>query len=266
MVSLLDMNSSWKTVLIATGFNLLFEYSMRGVNNLLVQRALPLILFTAYFTLYTMLEDLIVRFRLKDYHLMVTAFFFGTVYQFLVSGAAILPPMRLGVNWTSLLFVVIVWWGVLQSVITFYIANRLAPRDWNHRRLSKAGWATALFLNGLVVMLFQLSGAIPKATASQIAVMGVIVFISALIFRRILPGENERSSPMPFKRSIALDFLSALTAVLFFICAVFLTFDPIKANTSNVNATATTIVIRWTIILAFIVLVYRLYSKRPIPV
>lgn len=260
------MNSSWRTVLIATGFNLLFEYSMRGVNNLSVQRALPLILFTAYFTLYTMLEDLIVRFRLKDYHLMVAAFFFGTAYQFLISGAAILPPTRLGVNWTSLLFVVIVWWGVLQSIITFYVANRLAPRDWNHRKLSKIGWATALVLNGLVILLFQLSGAIPKATASQLVVMVIIMCISVLIFRRIIPGENERPSLTHFNRSILLDFLSALTVAIFFICAVFLTFDPVKVNTSNVNATATMIVVRWTISLAVILLVYRLYSKRPIPV
>lgn len=260
------MDSSWRTILIATWFNLLFEYSMRGINNLLVQPLLPIVLVTVYFTLFTMLEDLIVRFRLRDYHLMVAALFFGTAYQFLVSGTAILPPMMLGVNWGHLLFVVVIWWGILQSIMTFYIANRLAPRDWNHRKLSKVGWATALFFNGLMVLLFQLSRAIPRATISQIIIMGIIMTSSALVFRRTLPSENEHASPISFNQSVLLDILSALTMVIFFICAVFLTFDPIKAYTSNVNATSTAIVVRWTTILALIVLVYRFYSKRPISV
>ena len=55
------MGCPWRTVLVATGFNLLFEYSMRGIN--------------------------------------------------------------------TLLSVVVVWWGGLQSVMTFYVANRIAPRD-----------------------------------------------------------------------------------------------------------------------------------------
>lgn len=98
------MNRSWKTVLAATAFNLLFEYSMRGVNNLLTQPILPFILFTVHFSLYTMLGDLILRFRLRDYNLMVVVFFFSTAYQFLVSGSALLQPWVLGVNWANLFF------------------------------------------------------------------------------------------------------------------------------------------------------------------
>jgi hypothetical protein len=260
-----SVNNSWKTVLVATAFNLLFEYSIRGINNLLVQPVLPFILFTVYFTLFTMLNELITRYRLRDYHLILASFFFGTAYQFLVSGAALLPPLTLGVNWISLLFVVAVWWGILQSVITFYISNRICPRDWNHE-LSKAGWVAALLINCLMVLLFQASGAIPRANMLQITLMVSIMIISALAFKATLPNRIQRSSSAIFNRSSALDFLSALTVIIFFVCAVFLTFDSVRANTSNVNATSTSIVIGWTTILAFIVLAYRLYYKKPISV
>ncbi|MBX5320920.1 MAG: hypothetical protein QHH12_05315 [Candidatus Bathyarchaeota archaeon] len=258
------MNRSWKTVSAATAFNMLFEYSMRGVNNLAVQPLLPFVLFAVYFSLYTMLEDLIAKYRLKDYHLLMAAFFFGTAYQFLVSGSALLQPSFLDVDWTSLLFVVVVWWGNLQSIVTFYFANRIAPRDWNHR-LSKKGWATALAVNCLMVLLFQLSGAIPKPTIPQLTIMLSIMALATVLFKAALPKGFPNSSPA-FQHSRFIDFFAASTVGIFLFCATFLTFAPVKAKTSNVNATATAIVTIWTIILASAVLAYRTCTKRPIPV
>ena len=258
------VNRSWQTVLAATGFNLLFEYSMRGVNNLPRQPILPFILFGTYFSLFTMINDLIARLRLKDYHLIALAFFFGTAYQFLVSGAALLQPEALGVNWTSMLFVIVVWWGIVQSMVTFYFATRLAPRDWN-RRLSRTGWIIALAINGFMISLFQRSTAIPKANSLQVAVMLVIMAIAAALFRTLLP-KNPQDSSSVFVRSRLMDTVSALTVAVFFFSATFLTFDPIRAKTSNVNATATVVVTAWTIILALIVVGYRLSVKRSIAV
>ncbi|MEM3641898.1 MAG: hypothetical protein QXH37_08270 [Candidatus Bathyarchaeia archaeon] len=259
------MKGSWGTVLVATAFNLLFEYSMRGVNNFLVQPVLPFILFTIYFTLYTMLDDMIARYRLRDIHLMVIAFFHGTAYQFLVSGTALLPPLILGVNWLNLLFVIMVWWGVLQSVVTFYIANRIAPRDWTHK-LSKKGWVVALSLNALMILMFQSSGVIPKVNIVQIFWMVVIMTGSAAMLKAMISKAKGRDHHMLFNRSLVLDVLCILTASIFLFCAFFLTFDPIKINTSNVNATSTAIVVRWSIILALALLGYRLLSKKSISV
>ncbi len=258
------MNRSWKTVLVATAFNMFFEYSMRGVNNLAVQPVLPFVLFAVYFSLYAMLEDLIAKYRLKDYHLLMAAFFFGTAYQFLVSGSALLQPSFLGVNWANLLFVVVVWWGNLQSIVTFYFANRIAPRDWNHR-LSRKGWVAALTVNCLMVLLFQLSGKIPKPTIPQLAIMLSIMVLAAALFKAALPKSIPNSSPA-FQRSRFMDFSAALTVGVFLFCATFLTFDPVRAKTSNVNATATAVVTIWTIILALAVFAYRTCTKKPIPV
>lgn len=55
-----------------------------------------------------------------------------------------------------------------------------------------------------------------------------------------------------------------MRVAFFLICAVLSTFDPVKANTSNVNATSTTIVVRWAIVSALAILIYRLYSEESI--
>lgn len=212
-----------------------------------------------------MLNDLISRFKLRDYHLMVLAFFFGTFYQFFASGAALLPPLFLGVNWQSILFVVIVWWGVTQSVMTFYIANRVAPRDWNWR-LPKSGWRVALALNALMMLVFQSSPAVPQANKQQGLVLIVIMAAAAILFKTLIPDAKKREIPTDFHPSRALDALSTTTIAVFLVCAAFLTFDPAVLTTSLVNVTATRIVISWTIILALAALAYRLFSRRSISV
>jgi len=263
MIGGVDM---WEIALIATAFNLLFEYSMRGINSFRVQPVLPLVLFTTYFTLFSVLEDLILRYRLKDYHLIVMAFSYGAVYQSLVSGAAFIPPLIFGINWGGVLFVILVWWGAVQNVMTFYIANRIAPRNWNRRGLSKMGWAAMLLLNGLMVLLFQLSGVIPKGSSLGMAVMALILIVGVVGFWRILPNKEERSLTPEFRRDRVMDYLSIITVIIFLVCAVFFTFDPTKHGASRVNWTATRVVVGWTIILALTMLTHRLYSRKPISV
>jgi hypothetical protein len=238
---------------------------MRGVNDLLRQPLLLPVLFTVYFTLFAMINDLIARYKLRDYHLMVLAFFFGSFYQFFASGAALLPPLFLGVNWQSIIFVVVVWWGGAQSVLTFYVANRVAPRNWN-QRLSKKGWAGALVLNALMMVVFQRSGAIPRVDAQQIIVLVAIMTFAAIVFGLILHSREKRAVPAESHRSIVLDALAAITVGVFLVCALFLTFDSTVLTTSHVNATAVFVVTRWTLILVFALLVYRLVSRRSISV
>jgi len=256
----------WKRILAATAFNLLFEYSMRGANNLRVQPILPLILFTTYFSLFGMIEDLIARYRLKDYHLMVMVFSFGIIYQCFVSGAAFSPPLFLGINWRSVFFVILVWWGALQTVMTFYLANRIMPRDWSRQPLSKMTWVALLSLNTSMILLFQLSGRIPRGTVMGVVMMLLVFLLSVALFLKIIPRSQERQTVPEFKRIRVMNYLTGLSVLIFIICAVFLTFDPTQYVASNVNRTATSVVVSWSILSALIMLGYRLHSKKPIPV
>ena len=119
--------SHWKIVFAAVSFNLLFEYSMRGVNNLVADPLLLLFLFLVYFPYFTILEDFITKYRLKDHNIVIAGFFFGTAFTLFVPATQFVEPQALGINWTAFLFVNIFWWGTIQGVLTFYIATRLFP-------------------------------------------------------------------------------------------------------------------------------------------
>ncbi len=251
---------------IATGFNLLFEYSLRGLNNLTRQPALPLVLLVAYASLFVMQDDLIRRWRLKDYHLVVLAFTYGTVYQCLVSGAAFVEPSAFGLNWGTLLFTVVVWWGLLQSILTFYIANRVTPRDWQVNPLPWYGWAVALAVNVGVIFLFQRSDLIPTGTPVGYLMMLIVACAAGWLIARMRPWPSDEP-PAEFQPRSLLDMVGTLSVVLFAFSAVFLRGGEVVAREASiVNAQAENIIVAWTIVAGVCIVASRLFGGRPIPV
>lgn len=257
------MTNRWKIILIATAFNVLFEYSLRGINNLKVQPVLPFVLIATYFTLFTMIEDLIVRYKLKAYQLMILSFFYGTIYLAYISGLAFIKPSFLGIAWLPLIYVNVVWWGALQAVLTFYFANRICVRDWNHPRLSQKGWIICVGVNFFSIYLFQKSGVIPAGTPIGKLTMLTILIITLVAFTATL---TKKTTIRRFQNSKLLNFLSLLTVLLFIFSAIFLTHDPILAATSNVNALSLKIISVYTLVVSVILLGYRFITKKEISV
>ena len=259
------MNNRWKIIVIATAFNLLFEYSLRGINNLKTQPSLPFILFPIYFTLFIMLEDLIVRYKLKAYQLMIISFFYGTIYLAYTSGIVFIKPNWMGISLIPLLYVNIVWWGALQAVLTFYLANLLSPRDWNHSRMSMFGWTVCIIINILAILVFQKSGLIPTGSPTGRFTIFIIILISLglsiLTIRRSL---KEKINSFITNRFLTI--LSFSTVILFLFSAIFLIHDPIKSNTSNVNAQSLRIITFYTTFVALSLLTYRVITKKEISV
>ncbi len=265
------ISSRWKIVLFATLFNLLWEYSIRGTTDLLVHPRLPLFLFLTYFPYLAMVEDLIGRYRLKDYHVMVVALFFGLAWQLMGPSVVFVPPLILGINWSGLLFVNLIWWCPIQTVMAFYIGNRLTPReDWGHPLLSRAGWGLALFIFILITLLFRFYVPdFPPITLHQVVIMIALVIATALVFRKILPSlEEGSSSTTVFEKSRVMDYLSAFTTIFFFFSAVFLTSNPslVYVTHLNLNRTAFRAVMVGSTIIVLSMLTHRLSSREPIPV
>ncbi|MBS7608831.1 hypothetical protein KEJ52_06560 [Candidatus Bathyarchaeota archaeon] len=261
--------SRWKTVLAAVGFNLLFEYSMRGINNLAVRPLLPFFLFLVYFPYFALLEDLIARHRLKDYNVAIAGFFFGTAFTLFVPATQFVEPQLFGVNWTALLFVNIFWWAILQGVLTFYIATRLFPRDWNHKPFSKGQKTTLVLMLIFVGLLCRISiqsnvPAVLQIRPEAYVTITVLLIVTAFIFKKTVPKQE---TPISIRtREKVIDLVAVATMVVFAFCAVFLTRDPIHINVHEVNATAVRVVTAWTILADLIVLGHRIYTRRPIPV
>ncbi len=257
--------SRWRLILVAVIFNLLFEYSMRGVNDLLAHPVLFLFLFGVYFAYFTMLEDLIARYRLGDYHLISLGFFFGLVAGLILPSGFFTPPLFLGVNWGNMLFINLVWWGILQGVLTFYIANRVAPRDWNHQLLSKKGWCISLLLLVSILLLFRLKA----VNMPRVSLSGFLTIISLSIFLFLVlkkEFEKKRKEYLIFKPSRFMDLTATSTILVFTYSALFLTHNQIMLSIHRVNMPAVRLVSIWSIIVATMVTTYRLYRRKPIPI
>lgn len=258
----------WKIVFTAVGFNLLFEYSMRGVNNLAVRPMLPFFLFLVYFPYFALLEDLITKHRLKDYNVLITGFFFGTAFTIFVPATQFVEPQAFGINWAALFFVNFFWWGMTQGVLTFYMATRLFPRNWNHKQLStlqKAALLSMLILGGLLFRIgIQLN--VPQAPQIRLEAyiaIAVICTLTAIIFRKAI---LKQAMPPTQQRERVIDIISALTVGIFTFSALFLTQDPTQINIHSVNTTAVRTVTTWTIISTLIMIAYRALKRRPIQV
>jgi hypothetical protein len=252
------------TILVATLFNLLFEFSLRGLQTILARPFLSLLLFVAYFSFFTMLEDLIVRFRLRDFNVAIAAFFFGTIYVALVSGAAFTPPRFAGLNWGAVLYITLAWWAVLQSVFTFYVANRVAPRDWNHRLLPRLGWIALIAVNVLIIGIFQANRQTPPGDTPGFLAILLLLLASAGAFVRLLARAQRQDAAPEFRRDRLLDLLALVTVGVFVVGALTNRNQTLEAAATD-NPTGRLVLI-WTLVLAIVVVIYRLLSRRPIPV
>jgi len=65
----------------------------------------------------------------------------------------------------------------IQTVMTMYIANRLAPRRWDRKLLSLQARISVLLLNAFAVIVFQNSG-IPKGTLPGKLTMLIILILT----------------------------------------------------------------------------------------
>jgi hypothetical protein len=256
-------NTQWGIVLTATLFNVLFEYSLRGINNIAANPGLPIILFLIYLTLFLVVEDMIVQFKLKDYQLIILAFFYGTIYDAFTSGILFFNPQAFGIAWNHWFNVNFFWWGFIQALLTFYIANRVSKRNWNHPKLSRKALNTAIMINIGMVLLFQLSGAIPKGQPIAYLTILIILFVAKIVFFGTI---KHNAVPIPFQPSKFLDVLSILTVLVFLFTAIFLTHDPVISYTSAVNATSLKVIGLWTLIVTASLIGYRIKTKKSIPV
>ena len=98
-------NNRWKIILIASFFNLSFEYAFRGYSEFISKPLLVLFLLGTYFAFYTILEDLILRYKLNNFQLIVAMWPLGLIPMGLGTGVIFYQPQFLGINWINLLFI-----------------------------------------------------------------------------------------------------------------------------------------------------------------
>lgn len=257
----MKIGNRWKLVLLATFFNLSFEYAFRGYTEFLTRPFQPLFLFGAYFAFYTILEDLIVRFKLTNYQLVLAIWPLGLIPMALGTGVLFHQPLFFGINWVNLFFIELLWWGILQAILTFYFANRIVPRDWNHPRMGKLEWLLALgYVAGGFGFIRMVRPPVAPGTPIGYFMFTLLLIVPVIILYFDLKKDRQRSrKSWKFEKSKVLDVLSFGTLVLFLFLGTYFgghqTFD--TASSALINPTARLLINRWTFIYSAVFLLHR---------
>jgi hypothetical protein len=256
-------------ILYCALFNLLFEYSARGIWEFTQRPLLVLALFGIYLTYFAMLEDLIVRFRLKNVELFLVAFVYGLFPIGFLTRNLFNPGiyggiMLVGVNLGTLVVVGVLAWGVMQGMITFYLANRLSPRDWDHARMGKVGWGLALIYQVGAMIKAHYNPNAPRGTLPGYLVFGLLVIVSASLLIRSL--KTPRPPIRSFEPSRIMDFLAFGSVLLFLILGTFLASGPVIVTSQPLNLVAVTIENVWVILSGVVFFLYRWWKRSDVPV
>lgn len=241
-------------------FNLLFEYSARGLGEFANRPLFVLILFGIYFTYFAMLEDLIVRFKLTNCQIFIIAFLYGLFPTAFLTGNLFNQNIYWGVvvggiNLGTLLIIGILAWGVMQGMITLYFANRLVKRDWNHPRMGKVGWS-AVILYQIIVMLLALRNPVtPRGTVLGYSVFALITIVGAILF--IMSLKSTRGQIRSFQSSKVMDFLAFGSVILFLILGTFFVSESKVVTSQPLNQLAVMLENFWAIFCGVVFFLYR---------
>ncbi|MBP6994276.1 hypothetical protein KBB12_03475 [Candidatus Woesebacteria bacterium] len=245
--------------LLAAIFNLFFEYSLRGVNSFVANPFRSVFLFLVYFLWFVLVEDLIRKYKPNDWKAMLIPYFgIGTIYSlfFIPIKAYFTPPFVLGVNVGLFVWCTLFWWTLLQTTMTLYFANRLAPRNSFEPLLSKKSRLIVLGLWLFVGLLFRLKISYPPMSAMTYLTVFVVAGVAAYLFFKT---KSTQSTPSP---SRFMDVLTGST-VVFFLIAAFVFSKSGMTDYHPINVDALGPVVVWTTVSGAIMLAYRLIRKKP---
>ena len=283
--------SRWKTILMCTGLNFLFEYAVRGISNFFAVPWLNIGIIGTYFAYFTILEELIVRYKLKDYQLLLWGFFLGIFAMAFTGGQMfnIRPGFEVfyvfGINYLDFIFVNFIWWSLFQTVITFYFAYRVSVRDWEKPKLGKLGWALAILLYTLMLFFFQLGRygiyrnfgfildffqvtnyIVFGTLEGYISMLIFVIIFGFLSFRELKKNEENEVSVAEFEPSKFIDVILIITIAVSIICAFFIGSVSSWSGASLINRVGSAIIVIWAIIFGIIIVIYRFITKKPISV
>jgi len=260
----MKLNTSWKIVIIASFFNVLAEYSLRGVNNLVVNQTLLIAIFLNYFFYFACLEYLITRYKLHDITIGWVALFFGLLWQGFGPSVVYIAPQFLSVNWINLVFVNFVWWVPVQTILALYIAKRLVSRDQNEIFLSESKFKRMFILFCMVTLSFSIFlpffPIAPLGRLIMIALAAAVGLNAKKLIRETLKNHQNISS------SRFLDFITVFLIVFFIYSSIVLTKEPLFKHTSFMNMDAIRIGFRIHGGIAVILYMYRFGFQKQIPV
>lgn len=252
------MDSKYKIVLGCTVFNLLLEYWAHGIEYFLETWHATLMLFLLYLTYFSMLEDLVIRHRLRDYQVLNVGFIFGLLHETLNTGSVFGNQAFFGVDLTLLLLINIGWWGFLQSVLAMYFANRFSARDWTHSKMGKVGWILSIGFNAFVLVTASLDPNHPKGGFSGYVTALTVGCLAVLLFWKTLRPRDA----MPFNKSKLVDIIVAAQMILCAMIGTFLGFGNYEIGGFPRHEFVVVLLILWTLSSGLVLLIFRTLRRK----
>ena len=219
-------------------------------------------LFLLYLTYFSMLEDLIIRYRLRDYQVLNVGFIFGLLHETLNTGSVFGNQAFFGLDLTLLLLINIGWWGFLQSVLAMYFANRLSARDWTHSKMRKLGWILSITFNVFVLVAASLDPNHPKGGFSGYVTALTVDFLAVLLLWKTLRHKDI----MPFNRSKLVDIVVVAQVILCVIIGTFRGFGNYAIAGFPNHGFVVILLILWTLSSGLVLLIFRVFTRESISV
>ena len=208
-----------KRILICVIYNLILEFWVHSIIGFL-NPVLTISLLLLYLSYFSMLEDLVVRYKLRDHHVLLIGFIFGLFHEIFTTGSVFSEPNFLGINIIILFLANIFWWGILQSVFGLYFANTIVERNEVDRKMGPIGWILALAFNLLLFLGRILEGTLPPGSVFgyiiSLIILGVAVFLFIII--------KKPEAALEIEHIKFIDILLKVQIVICLIMGIFLIF------------------------------------------
>jgi len=263
------MPNHFKLLFYCALFNLLFEYSARGIKQFIHRPLFVLALLGIYVTYFAMLEDLMVRFKLTNYQVFLAAFLYGlfptafltgNLFNRNIYGGIIIA----GVNVGTAIVIGILAWGVIQGMVTLYLANRLSPRDWGRPRMGGIGWALAVGYQLVVMFVARSNPQTPRGDLLGYLVFAILEIGAAILLFKSM--KSSRPQIRPFQPSKVMDLLAFGSVILFLLLGTLFAFGPTIVTSQPLNVLAVTIENIWVFLCGIVFFVYRFWKGSDVTV
>jgi len=238
-----------KRILICVVYNLILEFWVHSIIGFL-NPILAISLLLLYLSYFSMLEDLIVRFKLRDHHVLLIGFIFGLFHEIFTTGSVFNEPNFLGINLIILFLANVFWWGILQSIFGLYFANTLVERSEVDKKMGPIGWILALSFN---VLLFL--GRIIEGTLQPGSVLGYIfslIIMGVAVFLFIIIKKPEEA--LEINRNRFIDILLKVQIALCLVMGIILIFI--------IGIIALYLFILWSVLTGIIYIIFAIKGRR----
>ncbi|MFX1449858.1 MAG: hypothetical protein ACFFCM_03380 [Promethearchaeota archaeon] len=262
------MHSKWKIILFCTCYNLLFEFSMRGISGF-IDHFLAFWLFWVYFAFFNLIIHITVISYGSERAVLAAATTFGIIPATFVTGVIFLNPDLTGLNIIILVIDLFVWWGILQTWFPLYMAGKLFGKKILDGKLNKIGGVFCL----IYIMCFSFI-AFMGATKGVLNGYIIAIIIFSLLFiwtfieiRKVSIGKKKDivNNEQEQYKSRILDFGFYTTVIISFISGLILPLFDKPIGEPPIYPKSFWLMSIWSIFLMIIALIYKLKEKKPFP-